>query len=154
MRSAPLVSIYIPTHNRREKLERALSSVLGQTYENYEILVCDDGSTDGTCEWISKLTQTNQKIRYLRNPAPRGACSARNLGIFAARGEFITGLDDDDEFTPDRLEHLLHIWDDKYAFVCSNFWNKRPGQEAQPYYSSEERLFTLQHLLLKNLGKP
>ncbi|MFD2837427.1 glycosyltransferase family 2 protein [Azotobacter vinelandii] len=100
MRPAPLVSVYIPTRNRLEKLERALRSVLGQTYANHEILVCDDASTDGTFERISRLARSERKIRYLRNPAPRGACSARNLGIFAARGEFITGLDDDDEFTP------------------------------------------------------
>ncbi|GAB3374827.1 glycosyltransferase family 2 protein [Azotobacter armeniacus] len=152
MRSSPLVSIYIPTRNRVEKLERALRSVLGQTYENHEILICDDGSTDETSEWVSKLAQGNEKIRYLRNPVPLGACNARNLGIFAARGEFITGLDDDDEFTPDRLERLLHIWDDKYAFVCSNFCSKRPDQQAKVYYSSEECIFTLQQLLLKNVA--
>lgn len=152
MRSNPLVSIYIPTHNRAEKLERALRSVLNQTYENYEILICDDGSTDKTCGWISKLAEDDPKIRYFRNPDPRGACSARNLGIFAARGEFITGLDDDDEFLPERLERLLQVWDDQYAFVCSNFLSKRPDQEAKPYYASEECRLTLQQLLFKNLA--
>ncbi|MEE4461783.1 glycosyltransferase family 2 protein, partial [Azotobacter chroococcum] len=152
MRSNPLVSIYIPTHNRAEKLERALRSVLNQTYENCEILICDDGSTDKTSEWISKLAEDDPKIRYFRNPDPRGACSARNLGIFAARGEFITGLDDDDEFLPERVERLLQVWDDQYAFVCSNFLSKRPDQEAKPYYASEECRLTLQQLLFKNLA--
>lgn len=152
MRSNLLVSIYIPTHNRVERLERALRSVLNQTYENYEILVCDDGSTDGTSAWVSEQAAGNPKIRYFRNPVPRGACSARNLGIFAARGEFITGLDDDDEFLPERLERLLHIWNDDYAFVCSNFWSKRPEQEAKLYYPPENCLLTLQQLLVKNVA--
>ncbi|ACO79163.1 Glycosyl transferase, family 2 protein [Azotobacter vinelandii CA] len=152
MRPAPLVSVYIPTRNRLEKLERALRSVLGQTYANHEILVCDDASTDGTFERISRLARSERKIRYLRNPAPRGACSARNLGIFAARGEFITGLDDDDEFTPDRLETLLDAWDDGYAFVCSNFWSQRPGQRLRAYYPLQAQTFTLRQLLLKNLA--
>jgi glycosyltransferase involved in cell wall biosynthesis len=152
MHADPLVSIYIPTHNRIDKLERALRSVLGQTLENHEILICDDGSTDGTLERVSALARDNRKIRYLRNPSPRGACSARNLGIFAARGEFITGLDDDDEFTPDRLESLLRLWSDGYAFVCSNFWSKHPDQQARAYYPLEERTFTLRQLLLKNVA--
>ncbi|MFB8828541.1 glycosyltransferase family 2 protein [Azotobacter sp. CWF10] len=152
MRPAPLVSVYIPTHNRIDKLERALRSVLGQSHANLEILVCDDGSTDGTFERVAELARDNRKIRYLRNPSPHGACSARNLGIFAARGAFITGLDDDDEFTPDRLETLLRVWDDRYAFVCSNFWSQRPDRQARAYYPLEERTFTLRHLLLKNVA--
>lgn len=152
MRANPLVSVYLPTHNRAEKFERALRSALNQTYENYEILVCDDGSTKENAERISQLIQDNPKIRYLRNAVPRGACSARNLGIFAARGDFITGLDDDDEFLPERLERLLHVWNDKYAFVCSNFWSKRPEQEAKLYYPPENCLLTLQQLLVKNVA--
>ncbi len=152
MQANPLISIYLPTRDRVEKLERALKSVLAQTYQNYEILICDDGSTDETSERVAKLVRDSERIRYLRNPTPRGACAARNLGIFAARGEFITGLDDDDEFTPDRLEQLLHSWDEKYAFVCSNFWMKRLNQEAAPYYSSTESIFTLRQLLLRNLA--
>ena len=146
----PLISIYLPTHNRVDRLKRALNSIYSQTYKNYEIIVCDDGSSDATQEWMLDLVKKNNQVRYLRNPKPKGACSARNLGIFAARGEFITGLDDDDEFTNDRLERLLAAWRGEYSFVCTNFLDSYIGAPNKLHYISTRNLFTLRDLLLRN----
>ena len=110
----PLVSIYIPTHNRCELLKRAIDSVLKQTYKNIEILVCDDGSTDGTEDFVKTLCVEHKNIIYLKNRTPMGACAARNLGIKAANGEYITGLDDDDFFAPERISCFVAAWHDKY----------------------------------------
>lgn len=128
-----LVSIYIPTHNRVGMLRRAVDSVLAQSHEHIEVIVCDDASGDGTQEYAGTLSQTDSRVRYLRNEEPRGACAARNLGIMAARGAFITGLDDDDEFSPNRISRFLEVWDDRYSFVCSDFVNRRGGKDTAEY---------------------
>lgn len=116
----PLVSIYIPTHNRCELLKIAINSVLNQTYKNIEILVCDDGSTDETKEYCLEMCSHNKNIKYMRNETPKGACSARNLGIFSASGEYITGLDDDDEFYPGRIQEFVDSFQQiGYPFLCT-----------------------------------
>lgn len=116
-----LVSIYIPTHNRKTMLQRAIASVQSQKYKNIEILVCDDGSSDGTKETVAQLSSKDSRIKYFRNNEPKGACSARNLGIFAAQGYYITGLDDDDQFKDNRIASLVEVFEEKNcSFICSN----------------------------------
>lgn len=149
---SPLISVYIPTHNRRVKLERAINSVLNQTYKNFEIIVCDDGSTDETKVFVLDLIKSHINIHYVHNDKPAGACSARNLGISYAKGEFITGLDDDDEFTSDRLQYLLSSWNDKYSFVCSNFLEKYSDGQAVKFYKTKKNVYTLRDLLLNNVA--
>ncbi|HFE8494409.1 glycosyltransferase [Raoultella ornithinolytica] len=148
----PKVSIYISTYNRLGKLKRAINSVLGQDYQNWELLVCDDASTDGTSEFMNALILTDERIRYLRSESNKGACQTRNLGIFNATGLFITGLDDDDEFTPDRLTFFLQHWDDKYSFICCDFLNKYPNGESKQYYcqDKEYHVFDAKDLLYEN----
>ncbi|HDH7790640.1 TPA: glycosyltransferase, partial [Raoultella ornithinolytica] len=119
--SRPLVTIYISTHNRLEKLKRAINSVLQQDYDNWELIVCDDASCDGTSDYMNDICIKDTRIRYLRNDVNKGACETRNLGIFNAKGTFITGLDDDDEFTNDRISFFVDNWNVKYSFLCCNF---------------------------------
>lgn len=120
MQNNPLVSVYIPTHNRAELLPRAIESVLAQTYPSIEIIVCSDGSTDSTDEVMAGYCQKHNNIRYIKHESPKGACAARNACIELAQGEFCTGLDDDDVFTPHRIEVLVEQFDPGYAFVCAN----------------------------------
>ncbi|HFO5175091.1 TPA: glycosyltransferase family 2 protein, partial [Escherichia coli] len=102
----PLVSVYITTKNRPVFLERALKSVVNQTYKKIEILICNDGSDDCYDKdynaVINKYTTLfqNINIEYRKNIESLGACESRNLLIENARGVFITGLDDDDYFFP------------------------------------------------------
>lgn len=118
----PLVSVIIPTHKRPNMLLRAVSSVLNQTYKNIEIIIVDDGSNDITENVINKLIAMKiANIKYIKNEYPMGACNARNKGINAATGEFITGLDDDDEFCYNRIEEFINHYDDKYSFICSEY---------------------------------
>jgi glycosyltransferase involved in cell wall biosynthesis len=105
----PLVSVYIPTKNRIELLKRAIDSVFNQTYKNVELIVADDGSTDGSREFLSKLAESG-KLQLVLLPSSMGACVARNLAICASRGEFVTGLDDDDYFLPNRIHSLIEQW--------------------------------------------
>lgn len=148
----PLVSVYISTHNRLEKLKRAINSVLVQDYPRIEIIICDDGSSDGTREYMQQLVLDIQNIRYKRNESPRGACDARNLGIFSAEGEFITGLDDDDEFHSSRVSKLLESWNDEYAFICSNFVDKYASGSEKRHYRGGGSVITSRDLLLDNLA--
>lgn len=104
-----LVSVYMPTHNRLELLQRAVASVLGQSHADFELIVVDDGSGDGSFDWLQAQAAHEPRLRVLRNETPQRAPSARNRAIEAARGEWVTGLDDDDEFAPGRLAAFVAV---------------------------------------------
>lgn len=117
----PTVSVYIPTRNRATLLTRALASVWLQGIEDIEVIVVDDGSTDDTPRVLRSM-QADSRLRWFRNEVPAGACAARNTAIQAARGRFITGLDDDDEMLPGRLAALLAAIQPQDSFVCGSDW--------------------------------
>lgn len=98
----PKVSVIMPVHNRRHLIQRAIESVLQQTFSEWELLIVDDGSTDGLEALVVPLLEKYTNIRYLRH-ARRGVALTRNIGIHAALGQYITFLDSDDEYTPDHL---------------------------------------------------
>ena len=95
----PQISIIIPTYNRKSHLNQALKSVWEQTELNYEVIVIDDGSTDGTTEW---LHQHHPQAQVIQLSANQGA--ARNVGIRQAKGRWIAFLDSDDQWLPDYLK--------------------------------------------------
>lgn len=107
---SPRVSVIIPTYNRAYILGRAIQSVLNQTYQDFEVIVVDDGSTDNTEEVV--LNFGSEKMRYIRHDKNRGAGAARNTGIRAARGEYIAFQDSDDKWYPNRLEEIAGIMED------------------------------------------
>jgi glycosyltransferase involved in cell wall biosynthesis len=107
---AMLVSVYVPTKNRLSTLTLAVESVLSQDHTEVELLIVDDASTDGTWPYLQALAEKHAFVKVFRNEASKGACAARNMAIKASSGAFITGLDDDDEFTPDHLSSLLSYW--------------------------------------------
>jgi glycosyltransferase involved in cell wall biosynthesis len=118
----PLVTVYMPTHNRLTLLRRAVESVLAQSYQNFELIIVNDGSSDETESYLEQLAQSDSRIRCFHQSPAKGACVARNFAIQQARGVFITGLDDDDEFCADRLAILLSGYQTGYAFVCHGFY--------------------------------
>jgi len=122
MTELPLVSIYIPTHNRCDLLKRAVDSVFCQTYSNIELFIINDGSSDSTKQFLDALTHSTIKINIIHQDKSQGACVARNLAINIAKGKFITGLDDDDEFLPERISDLVMHYDTNYAFICTGFY--------------------------------
>lgn len=107
---APLVSVYIPTHNRWELLQRAVDSVLAQEGVSFEVLVTDDGSTDATVSELPRWAEREPRLTALRIEPSGGAPAARNLAIRRSTGAFITGLDDDDAFAPGRLRAFIERW--------------------------------------------
>lgn len=117
----PLVSVVITTYNRISLLERALKSLEVQTFQNFEVVISDDCSTEDVVSFINKYKASSKlKIIYRCNEVNSGACYTRNEGIKICSGELITGLDDDDEFTPNRLAYLTDNYDSKYSFITSN----------------------------------
>jgi len=99
-----LVSVIIPTHNRAHLLQRTLESVLKQSTENLEVIVVDDGSTDGSGALAAAM---DPRVSVLRNPEPAGVSVARNRGIASASGEWIAFCDDDDLWAPNKLQQQL-----------------------------------------------
>jgi len=101
------ISVIIPTFNRAIQVQAALKSVLAQTYREFEVIVVDDGSTDGTGEAIPTIISSQgtggKQIRYFFQPN-QGQSAARNKGIDEARGEWVAFLDSDDVWLPEKLE--------------------------------------------------
>lgn len=98
------ISVIIPTHNRAELLERALKSVLGQTFKAFEVIVADDASTDETNAKALEWVQLDERIQYFRSEKNIGAAAVRNRALVLAKGEYVCFLDDDDEWEPRKLE--------------------------------------------------
>lgn len=105
-----LITVYIPTKNRAALLARAIDSVRRQTHQDFELIVVDDGSTDSTPSLLAELAAQDPRVRYITHAQSQGGAAARNAAITAARGQFVTGLDDDDTFTDDRLEKFASKW--------------------------------------------
>jgi len=125
------VSVIIPTFNRAAKTARAISSVLDQRFADTEIIVVDDGSTDGTEE---VLGQFKDHIRYMVHPGNRGVSAARNTGIAASTAPLIAFLDSDDYWLPDKLGVQTSFFDkNPYAMICQTeeTWI-RNGKHANP----------------------
>jgi glycosyltransferase involved in cell wall biosynthesis len=100
--SRPRVSVVIPTYRRQDMIIDTLESVFLQTFQDFEVIVVNDGSPDETAELLAPLAASG-RIRYLEQPN-QGQAAARHRGLEEATGEFIAFLDDDDLWPPDKLE--------------------------------------------------
>jgi glycosyltransferase involved in cell wall biosynthesis len=112
----PLVSVIVPTKNRPEMLGNALTSILNQTFPDFEIIVINDGGED-VGPLIDSLNKRNN-IRHIRHETPRDRSAARNSGLKAARGKYIAYLDDDDRYYPDHLRILVNFLESRGAHVA------------------------------------
>lgn len=136
---SPTVSVIIPTYNRAHLVGRSIQSVLNQTYQDFEIIVVDDASTDNTEEVVKSFN--DPRICYIRHKQNHGGSAARNTGIRTARGEYIAFLDSDDEWLPNKVAEqmrvfygnqdcgavhtgLLHICKDEYNEACKGCYSK------------------------------
>lgn len=101
------VSVIIPTHNRAKFLDSAVTSVLNQTFQDFEIIIVDDASTDDTPQVVRQFK--DERIKYIRHEANQGGSSTRNTGIANSSGEYIAFLDDDDEWLPKKLKLQVEL---------------------------------------------
>ncbi|WP_088243671.1 glycosyltransferase family 2 protein [Calothrix rhizosoleniae] len=118
----PKVSICIPTYNRVNLLCCAIESVLNQTYTDFELIICDDGSKDDTPKVISRYT--DKRIRYIRHPQNIGKSNNMRSGFEASTGDYFLKFDDDDRLTPDFLVQTISILDHNFNvdFVGTDHW--------------------------------
>lgn len=118
----PKISVCIPTYNRAQYLQYAVNSVLQQTYTNFELIICDDGSTDNTAEIVAQWN--DPRLRYLRHPYNIGRSRNMRSGFDAAVGDYFIKFDDDDGLTPQFLAKTVAVLDAyrEVDFVCSDHW--------------------------------
>ncbi len=130
VQSDQTVSVVIPTYNRSALIGRAINSVLAQTRPVAEILVVDDGSTDGTRDVVAAIGHPG--LRYIPLDGNRGAQRARNIGIRESSGEWIGFLDSDDEWVPERVEKALasSAWSGADISYCWYFKQEADGTRA------------------------
>jgi len=149
------VSIVIPVYNRARYLETAIESVIWQTDKNWELIISDDGSTDGSLEIAQNFAERDPRIRVLTNPnrpaddANRGAANALIAGFSAARGEYIGQLDSDDLLEQQAIELTVAALDNNpdwglvytnYVDIDANGQKMRPGWRCSIPYSKERIL--------------
>lgn len=135
----PLVSVIIATYNCEKYIEKAVLSALSQSYSNIEVIVVNDGSSDGT-QYILQRYEEQIKILYQKN---KGVASARNLGIKEAKGEYIAILDADDSWLPTRLEKMMnYLIKNKYDILISNYYYvNEEGNRKYPYNAFQDGYF-------------
>lgn len=124
---APRVTILIAVRDRLELLRRAVASALAQDFDDFEVLVADDGSGEATRRWLLDAAREDPRLRVHSGP-PRGVAAARQAGLRAALGELVCTLDSDDELAPDALRRIVSLFDEEPApdLVYTDYWLVRP----------------------------
>lgn len=149
-----LISVIITTYNREELLERAIRSVIAQSYSAIELIVIDDCSNEKTAQLIESIRLECEArfsgFIYERNEKNSGSNYSRNRGYALSHGVFVTGLDDDDYFLPERLSKLVSRYDEKYAFVTDTLARLDKTHRTYPD-SDEKKIIELQHVLCENV---
>jgi glycosyltransferase involved in cell wall biosynthesis len=151
----PKVSICVPTYNRKDYLKETLDSVFAQTYKDYEVVVVDDGSTDGTAEM---LKQSNYSVRY-HWQKNSGDAAARNKMIELAQGEFITFIDSDDLLMHDAVERMMNAMEAEGGDVIVYGPYQRIDENGHIYgefkskqYSGYIAKYLFQHIFVYSCG--
>lgn len=138
------VSIVLPTYNRAYCIQRAVDSVLRQTWPEWELIVVDDGSTDATEEIMGGFAALDGRVRYYRQRDNRGVSAARNEGIRQARYEYIAFQDSDDVWRADKLEKQMRLFEEnpKIGLVyCAIRGTKQDGSPVRIPDASMEKQF-------------
>lgn len=144
-----MISVVIPTFNREKLIERAVESVLNQSYNDIEIIVVDDCSTDNT-HLIMEKYKNNKKVKYIKLKTNSGACRARNEGIRNASGDIIAFLDSDDEWHKDKLMKQYAFFKKKNAeiVVCNYLYEKE--KKCEKAIKHQQDVITYNQLLYEN----
>jgi glycosyltransferase involved in cell wall biosynthesis len=128
--TAPQVTVFIPVHDRERYVAAAIESVLAQTFEDFELLVVDDGSTDGSRAVVRGFT--DPRIRLVCNPVNRGIPATRNQGIELARGRYLAFLDSDDWAHPQRLARQVRFLDAHPDYAAVGAWIEWMDETGRP----------------------
>lgn len=126
-----MVSVIVPVYCCEKYISETIESVLAQTYPNWELILVDDCSPDGSAAIIAEYQKTDSRISYIKQPQNGGAALARNKGLSAAQGRYIAYLDADDLWVPEKLERQLRFMEINGAvFTCCDYekieWDGTP----------------------------
>lgn len=138
----PLISVIIPVYNTKEFLHKCIDSVLGQTLTDLEILLIDDGSTDGGGEVCDNYACKDKRIHVIHIPN-QGVSHARNIGIETAKGKYISFIDSDDWIETDMLEALYQLIQKNHADLSTCGYIIKNENEKILYKINEENIYTL-----------
>lgn len=149
----PLISVVMPAYNCEKTIGQAVDSVIAQTCPNWELLILDDRSTDGTAQLIEALQGKDERIRAFHNEQNQGVGNTRNRGVELAKGDWIAFLDSDDMWMPEKLEKQLALLDQnenaQLLFTGSGFMNE--SGEALAYVLHVPPRIDRKRLLRQNL---
>jgi glycosyltransferase involved in cell wall biosynthesis len=126
----PKVTVVIPVYNREKYVGIAIDSILSQTFSDFELLVIDDGSNDGSVEVV--LSYNDPRIRLMRNNTNLGVATSRNKGVQLARGEYLAFLDSDDWGYPERLAKQTAFLDSHPDYAAVGSWIEWMSEEGHP----------------------
>lgn len=136
-----LVSIITPTFNSIKFIEQCVASVLHQTYTNWELILVDDYSADGTQEYLHQLSKQDERIKVYTLPQNRGASIARNKALEESKGRYIAFLDSDDTWEPSKLEEQIHYMQTHgLSFTYSDYNIVNEEEQIVGIMNSHDRL--------------
>ncbi len=118
LKHTPLISVIVPVYNTEKYLERCINSILAQTYENLEIIMVDDGSTDKSAELMGALKKRDERIRCVKHKKNMGLFQARITGSEVAKGDYIAFIDSDDYVSIDWFRTLLKKAESTDSDIC------------------------------------
>ena len=127
--TTPTVTVVIPSYNSLRYIAETMETVFNQTYQDFEVLIVNDGSTDGTAEWIEQLSKKESRVRMI-SQANKGLPGARNTGIKQARGKYIAILDADDLWEPTKLEKQVDSLDNNPEVGLCYTWTALADSEG------------------------
>ena len=119
-----LVSVITPIYNSRDFLQQTIEGIQSQTFSGWELILVDDGSTDGSVLIAEELSKSDERITLIRLSGNAGPAKARNAGIELARGRYVAFCDSDDIWLPDKLERQLYALSHSDAAVCFSSYYK------------------------------
>lgn len=149
MKNESLVSVIMPAYNAAGFIADSIRSVQQQTYSNWELLVIDDASHDGTTQIVEEFMDGDERIKIHVLPTNQGAGFARNIGIKAATGDFISFLDADDLWKPHKLETQVAVMEEEDEKVCFSSY-ELINEEG---HSLEKQIKALSYLTFNKLKK-
>lgn len=127
----PLISIIVPVYNREKRIKTCIASLQNQSYEHFEIIIIDDGSSDHTFDVCTTLCKEDQRIRLIHKENG-GVSSARNRGIKEAHGDYIMFLDSDDFYEKDTVKKMAEYADDDTLCICG-FLEVKKNEKSKVY---------------------
>ena len=135
-----IVSIITPSYNSEDYFKATFGSVISQTYQNWEWIIVDDCSTDGSFEYVKELTKDDKRIIVLQAPKNGGTAVARNIGLRHATGKYITFLDSDDLLDPNYLECQLEFMKDNGPIISSGY-RRKAEKTCTDFYVPKENTY-------------